>query len=81
AAGLEVTADDLRAVVGRTYLRGYAAERRFGFTPDDYTLPAAAHEEMPEVRLPYFITEEFFAALRERVLATFDARVAAADWL
>nr|MCU0280452.1 aldehyde:ferredoxin oxidoreductase [Acidimicrobiia bacterium] len=33
AAGLEVTADDLRAVVGRTYLRGYAAERRFGFTP------------------------------------------------
>ena len=81
AAGLEVTADDLRAVVGRTYLRGYASERRVGFTPDDYTLPAAAHEESPHILLPYFVTPEFFAALRERVLATFDARVAAADWL
>jgi aldehyde:ferredoxin oxidoreductase len=81
AAGLEVTAGDLRAVVERTYLRGYASERRGGFTPDDYTLPAAAHEESPHILLPHFLTPEFFATLKERVLATFDARVAAADWL
>lgn len=81
AAGLDVNADDLRAVVGRTYLRGYASERRGGFTPDDYTLPAAAHEQSPHILLPYFVTPEFFATLKERVLATFDERLAAADWL
>jgi aldehyde:ferredoxin oxidoreductase len=80
-AGLEVTGDDLREVVRRTYLRGYAGERQGGFTPDDYALPTAAHEESPHIRLPYFITPEFFAALHKRVLATFDARLAAADWL
>ena len=79
--GLEVTGDDLREVVRRTYLRGYAGERQGGFTADDYTLPAAAHEESPHIRLPYFVTPEFFAALHERVLATFDARLATADWL
>jgi len=81
ALGLEVDADALRAVVRRTYLRGYAGERRGGFTEDDYTLPAAAHEESPHIRLPYFNTPEFFAALKARVLAILDERVAAADWL
>jgi aldehyde:ferredoxin oxidoreductase len=32
AAGLAVTAEDLEGVVQRTYLRGYAGERRQGFT-------------------------------------------------
>jgi len=81
AVGLDVTAADLRAVVERTYLRGYASERRCGFAPADYTLPGDAHEDLPAVRLPYFVTEEFFAALRERVLATFDERLAAAPGL
>ena len=79
--GLEVTADDLRAVVRRTYLRGYASERRVGFGADDYTLPAAAHDVEPHIQLPYFVTREFFTALKERVMAVFDERVAAADWL
>ena len=49
---------------------------------DVFTLPeATSHEESPNIRLPYFITEEFFAALKARVMATFDERVAAADWL
>ena len=81
AVGLQVTGDDLREVVQRTYLRGYAAERRGGFAPADYALPAEAHLPSPQMRLPYFVTQEFFTTLRDRVLATFDARVAAADWL
>jgi len=81
ALGMRVTADDLREVVERTYLRGYASERRQGFVPADYTLPTQAHEHLPEIRLPYFVTEEFFASLAEQVLATFDARVAATDFL
>ena len=79
--GLEVTAQDLREVVHRTYLRGYASERRNGFTPDDYSLPTEAFEESPHIDLPYFVTPDFFAALKEKVLAIFDERVAAADWL
>lgn len=78
AVGLVVTAEDLKQAVRRTYLRGYGAERRQGFTAQDYTVPAEAHDESPHIRLPYFNTREFFAALQERVLATFDQRLTAA---
>jgi aldehyde:ferredoxin oxidoreductase len=78
AAGLAVTAEDLEGVVQRTYLRGYAGERRQGFTAADYTVPSEAHAENPSIQLPYFNTREFFTALQERVLATFDRRLAAA---
>ncbi len=78
AADLQVTAEDLEQAVWRTYLRGYAAERRQGFGPADYVLPAEAHQPNPNIQLPYFNTPEFFTALQERVLATFDQRVAAA---
>lgn len=74
AAGLEVTGDDLRAVVGRTYLRGYASERRQGFTEADYVVPDDAHRPAEHSTLPQFNTPDFFAQLQERVLAVFDAR-------
>ena len=76
--GLAVTGDELREVVRRTYLRGYAGERQQGFTADDYVMPAEAHDHYPHIQLPYFNTREFFTALQERVLATFDERLAAA---
>jgi aldehyde:ferredoxin oxidoreductase len=78
AAGLAVGADDLRAVVRRTYLRGYAGERQQGFTAEDYVIPAEAHLESPHIRLPYFNSLEFFAALKERVTAVLDAELEAA---
>jgi len=78
AVGLDVTAQDLEQAVWRTYLRGYANERRQGFGPPDYVLPAESHQPNPNIQLPYFNTPEFFTALQERVLATFDQRVAAA---
>jgi aldehyde:ferredoxin oxidoreductase len=78
AAGLAVTAEDLEGAVQRTYLRGYGGERRQGFTAADYTVPSEAHAENPSIQLPYFNTREFFTALQERVLATFDGRLAAA---
>jgi len=67
--------------VRRTYLRGYAGERRAGFTPDDYTMPTETHLPSTHTQLPHFVTPEFFTALQQRVLATFDERVAAADFL
>jgi aldehyde:ferredoxin oxidoreductase len=77
AAGLAVTGDDLRAVVSRTYLRGYASERRQGFTADDYVLPDEAHQPAEQSTLPQFNTPSFFAQLQERVLGVFDDRARA----
>jgi len=41
-------------------------------------VPSETHADNPSIQLPYFNTPEFFAALQERVLATFDERLAAA---
>jgi aldehyde:ferredoxin oxidoreductase len=71
--GLEVTGRELSDAVRRTYLRGYRIERRQGFGPEDYDLPAEVHREYPEIDLPHFLTAEFFAELKTKVLARFDA--------
>ena len=76
AVGLSVTADDLNQAVWRTYLRGYGGERRQGFVAADYVVPDESHDYSPHIQLPYFNTREFFTALQERVLATFDQRLA-----
>jgi aldehyde:ferredoxin oxidoreductase len=81
AAGLELTAEELRGAVERTFLRGYAQERRSGFDEADYRLPADAHSPMATTDLPYFLTEEFFAELRDRVTATLDERATAAGFM
>jgi aldehyde:ferredoxin oxidoreductase len=73
--GLEISVDELREALLRTVLRGYRLERRQGFKDEDYALPAMAHEEHPAIDLPYFNSPEFFAELRTRVLAKFDALV------
>ena len=81
AAGLEVDGDALRQVVGRTFVRGYANERRHGFTTGDYSLPAEGHSELPPSRLPHFNTAEFFLRLREQVMSVMDERARAAGLL
>jgi aldehyde:ferredoxin oxidoreductase len=81
AAGLDVDADELRACVMRTFLRGYAAERRQGFTETDYRLPDEAHDAMATSDLPYFNTAEFFAELRARVIETLDERARSLGYL
>ena len=60
----------------RSFLRGYRIERRQGYTPDDYVMPAEVHWEHPNIQLPYFNTPEFFAQLRDRVLTAFDKMAA-----
>jgi aldehyde:ferredoxin oxidoreductase len=76
--GLEVTADELQAVALRTHLRGWRIERGRGMRREDYVMPDEAHRELPRVQLPHFNTPEFFAALRDRVVARFDELAAAA---
>lgn len=70
--GLAITEEDLRRVVRRTYLRGWRIERRQGYDASDYAMPADVHRPHPAIELPHFNTPEFFAALRDRVVATFD---------
>jgi aldehyde:ferredoxin oxidoreductase len=74
AAGLGVSADELKAVVDRTWVRGYAVERRVGFEVEDYSLPADAHQPARGSKLPYFNTPEFFEDLRSKVIAVLDER-------
>lgn len=78
---LEITEQDLFDAVRRTYLRGYQMERRQGFTVDDYVLPAICHEKHPHIQAPYFNTPEFFTELRDKVIARFDAMLAAESGL
>lgn len=72
---LKITPEQLEEVVMRTYLRGYRIERRQGFTADDYTMPAVAHEKHDPIDLPYFNTPEFFSELQGKVLEVFDGRL------
>lgn len=81
ATGLDVSGDDLREVVSRTQLRGYAVERRQGFVPGDYRLPAEAHGPMGSAGLEVFNTPEFFDELRSRVIDRMDGEARAAGFL
>jgi hypothetical protein len=81
AAGLEITSDELLAVVDRVFVRGYANERRRGFELDDYSLPATAHEPIECSTVPQFNTKEFFVEFRDRVIETLDQKAEAAGLL
>ncbi|MDF1595057.1 MAG: aldehyde ferredoxin oxidoreductase C-terminal domain-containing protein [Acidimicrobiia bacterium] len=81
ASGLDVTAENLEAVVDRTFVRGYANERTRGYGKEDYVLPAAAHGTLKSSTLPYFNTPEFFKDLQERVMEKLDQRAADAGFM
>ena len=73
ATGLVISCEELEAAVRRAYLRGLALERRQGYRDEDYTLPARVFDNPnPNVKLPAFITREFFTALKLRVWAAFE---------
>ena len=80
AVGLDIDADGLLDATRRTFLRGFACERAQGFTEEDYSMPAEAHDPAPNMTLPYFNTPEFFEELRTRVNEVFDERAAAAGF-
>lgn len=81
ASGLEITTDELLGVVDRTFVRGYANERRRGFVDDDYSLPSEAHEPIEHSTVPQFNSQEFFDEFRSRVLETLDERATSAGLL
>jgi aldehyde:ferredoxin oxidoreductase len=81
ATGLEISTDELLGVVDRTFIRGYANERRRGFDLDDYSLPSQAHEPIEHSSVPQFNTEEFFEEYRDRVMETLDRKAKATGFL
>ncbi len=70
--GLDVTADSLREMTVKTFLRGYRLEKLQGMTIQDYSLPQDALNNYPNVDLPDFVTPEFFAELQTKVTGIFD---------
>jgi aldehyde:ferredoxin oxidoreductase len=70
--GLDVTADSLREMTVKTFLRGYRLEKLQGMTIEDYSLPQDALNNYPNVELPDFVTPEFFAELQIKVTGIFD---------
>ncbi|RMF89355.1 MAG: aldehyde:ferredoxin oxidoreductase [Nitrospinota bacterium] len=73
--GVTLTPQDMFDATMRTYLRGLLLERKQGTTLDDYVLPARTYTRNPNVKLPHFITPEFFNELRERVLRRFEEKI------
>lgn len=74
AANLEIDEAALLETTHRTFIRGYAVERKSGFDETDYVLPAEAHEPLGSSTLEYFNTPEFFAEVQGRILAELDGR-------
>ena len=73
ATGLEVTAGDLTAAVRRAFMLGLALERKQGYSDAEYALPSLVFDKPnPNIKLPRFVTPEFFAALKERVWEVFE---------
>ncbi|MFQ5692894.1 MAG: aldehyde ferredoxin oxidoreductase C-terminal domain-containing protein, partial [Nitrospinota bacterium] len=73
--GVTVSKQELKDAVLRTYLQGLLLEKKQGFTEEDYVLPARVYERNPNIKLPQFITPEFWAELRARVLKGFDKKI------
>jgi len=65
------------AAVRHAFLRGLALERRQGYTDEEYTLPGRVFEgSNPNVKLPSFVTRQFFAELQKRVWEVFAPEMA-----
>jgi len=76
ATGLNVTSGEIAAAVRRAYLRGLALELRQGYEDEEYTLPAQVFDNPnPAVTLPAFITQEFFAQMKQRIWEIFKAEM------
>lgn len=80
AVGLDVTGEELEAVVMRTFLRAYANERRCGFGVDDYVLPADAHGPIGDSDIEVFNTPDFFREVQAGVLERLDRRATEAGF-
>jgi aldehyde:ferredoxin oxidoreductase len=75
--GLHFTADEVGAAVRRAFLRGLALERRQGYTDEEYTLSGRVFEgPNPNVKLPSFVTRQFFSELQKRVWEVFTPEMA-----
>ena len=73
--GVTLTQEEMFHATMRTYLRGLVLERRQGTTIDDYVLPERTYTPNPNVKLPHFITPEFWTELRGRVFNAFDRKI------
>ena len=70
---LDVSIEDIRAAVRRSFLRGLALELRQGYTKAEYSLPAeVSNDPNPHIKLPNITSPEFIARLEKRVWQIFE---------
>jgi aldehyde:ferredoxin oxidoreductase len=70
---LDVSAEDIRAAVRRSFLRGLALELRQGYTKAEFCLPAEVSENPNQnIKLPNITSPEFSDELQKRVWEIFE---------
>ena len=70
---LEVSAEDIRTAVRRSFLRGLAMELRQGYTKAEFCLPAEVSENPNQnIKLPNITSPEFIEKLEKRVWEIFE---------
>lgn len=70
---LDVSAEDIRAAVRRSFLRGLALELRQGYTKAEFCLPAEVSDNPNKnIKLPNITTPEFIEKLEKRVWEIFE---------
>ncbi len=70
---LDVSIDNIRAAVRRSFLRGLALELRQGYTKAEFCLPAEVFENPNQnIKLPNITSPEFIEKLEKRVWEIFE---------
>ena len=70
---LDVSIDNIRAAVRRSFLRGLALELRQGYSKAEFCLPAEVFENPnPNIKLPNITSPEFIEKLEKRVWEIFE---------
>ena len=70
---LDVSAEDIRAAVRRSFLRGLALELRQGYTKAEFCLPAEVSDNPNKnIKLPNITSPEFIEKLEKRVWEIFE---------
>ncbi len=76
-ADIQISEEQLIAAVRRSFIRALWLERKQGYTPEEYTLPAQVMDDPnPALKAEHFVTREFLQELGQGVWQEFDREIA-----
>lgn len=69
----DITTEEIKQAVRRSFMLGLALELRQGYTKDEYRIPAEVYENPnPNIKLPNITNLEFLTELEEKVWEVFE---------